>query len=149
MGVQEYTEVHRWYRSRLHRESTLRFIPKGCEVPRVLIHLLSRIFRRQWSRLRIWSITMRTLSACECASLLKCSATGESLVLQCAMSNRWLLIVRCSGCPVSPTYCWPHLLHAIRWTSGCLDTICGPPCTLVPPRWHHGYVNIIRPTNFN
>ena len=53
MGVQEYTEVHRWP-SRLHRESTnLRFIPKGCEDLRVLIHLLSRI----------WSITMTTISA--------------------------------------------------------------------------------------
>ena len=47
MGVQEYTEVHRWYPNRFDRESTLRFIPKGCEVPRVLIHLLCYIFYRQ------------------------------------------------------------------------------------------------------
>ena len=34
---------------RIYRLSTLRFIPKGDEVPKVLIHLLSHIFRRHAS----------------------------------------------------------------------------------------------------
>ena len=105
---------HRWLLSRFHSESTLRFIPEECEVPRVLIHLLSRILRRHGSRLYSWSITATTMSACECPSPVKCTATGDSSVLLCAMLKRWPLTLRCSGWPVSPTYCWPHLLQVIK-----------------------------------
>ena len=55
------------------------------------------------------------MSARVSSSPLKCSATGDSSVLLCAMLKRWLFTLRCSGCPVSPTYCWPHLLQVIRW----------------------------------
>ena len=103
------------WESRLHRLSTRRFIPKGNAVPRVLIHRLSRIFRKHGSRLLTWSITITAMSVCECASLLKCAATGESSVLRCAMSWRWPFILRCKAWPVSPTYCWPHLLHIIKY----------------------------------
>ena len=51
----------------------------------------------------------------ECPSLLKCSATGDSSVLLCTMSKWWLLTLQCNSCPVSPTYCWPHLLHTRSW----------------------------------
>ena len=68
--------------------TTLRLIPEGYEVPRVLIHLLFWIFHRHGSRLRIWSITMTAMSANECASPLKCCATGDSSVLRCVMSYR-------------------------------------------------------------
>ena len=37
---------------------TLGFIPEGCEVPRVLIHLLVRILWRHGPRLYSWSITV-------------------------------------------------------------------------------------------
>ena len=73
---------------RYHRLSTLRFIPEGDEVPRVLIHLLSRILRKHASRLRASSITMTAMSDSLCAPLLKCSATGDSSVLRCVMSYR-------------------------------------------------------------
>ena len=58
--------VLRWSSNRFHRESTLRFIPKGCEVPRVLIHLFSRILRRQESWLYSWSIATTVKSASVC-----------------------------------------------------------------------------------
>ena len=65
--------------SRLHRLSILRFVPEWYLAPRVLIHLLSLIFRRQDSCFQSWSITMTLMSACECATSLKCSTTGDSL----------------------------------------------------------------------
>ena len=49
-----------------------------------------------------------------CRPLLKCDDTGDSSVLLCAMSNRPPLTLRWNGWPVSPTYCWPHLLHVIN-----------------------------------
>ena len=98
-GLYEIQGVHRWLLSRFHSESTLRFIPEGCEVPRVLNHLLSRILRRHGSRLYNWSITATTVSTCECPLPVKCATTGDSSVLLCAMLKRWLLTRRCSGCP--------------------------------------------------
>ena len=80
---------------RLHRLLTRRFIPKGNDVFRVLIHLLSRIFHRQGSRLCTWSMTITVTFVWECASVLKCADTGESSILLCMMSKWWLLI--CSG----------------------------------------------------
>ena len=113
-GHCEVQGVHKWLSSRFHSESTLRFIPEGCEVPRVLIHLLSRILRRHWSRLYSWSIIATIMSVCECPSPLKCTATGDSSVLLCTILKRWPLTLRCSGWPVLPTYCWPHLLQVIK-----------------------------------
>ena len=45
---------------------------------------------------------MTAMSAWECAMLLKCSTTVESSVLWCVMLKRWLLILQCNSCPVSP-----------------------------------------------
>lgn len=73
---------------RFHRLSTLRFIPEGDEVSRVLIHLPSLTFRRHGSRLGDRSITMTIMSVTECPPLLKCSATGDTSVLRCVMSDR-------------------------------------------------------------
>ena len=73
VGNVEFHVVHKWSLSRFHKESTLRWIlcerifckrtsqrtlpwkdfTKGCEVPRVLIHLLSHILRRYGSWLRV------------------------------------------------------------------------------------------------
>ena len=100
---------------RIYKLSTLRFITKGDEVPKVLIHLLSCIFCRHASRLRENSITMAVMSDSTCAPLLKRSATGDSSVLQCAISYQWPLTLICSGWPVSPTYWRPHLLHIIKY----------------------------------
>ena len=88
---------------------------RGDKVPRVLIHLLSQILQRQGSWLLIWSMTITAMSACEFASLLKCAARRDSSVLWCVMWNQWQWILPWRGCPVSPTYCWPHLLHIIRY----------------------------------
>ena len=58
------------------------------------------------------------MSARLCSSLLKSADMGDSSVLQCAMSNTWPFTRRWNAWPVSPTYCWPHLLHVInmsRW----------------------------------
>ena len=41
IGLVEFHMVHRRSSGIFHRESTLRFIPKGCVVPRVLIHPIS------------------------------------------------------------------------------------------------------------
>ena len=49
-GTKEHPKVLR--REQIYRPWTLRFIPEGDEVPRILIHLLSRIFHRQASRLQ-------------------------------------------------------------------------------------------------
>ena len=105
---------------RLHRLSTLRFILKGNEVSRVLIHLLSQILCRQESWLCTWLMAITVMSAWECSSMLKCAATGESSVLLCVMSKWWPLILQWKGCPVLPTYCWPHLLHVIKYYTGGL-----------------------------
>ena len=89
----------------------MRFIPTGhlYEVPRVLIHVICCILWRRALWLYILSIAMMVMSARVCPSPLKSSATGDSSVFPCVMLKRWPLILRCSGCPVSPTYCWPHL----------------------------------------
>ena len=76
--------VRRWSSSRFHRESILRFIPEGYEVPRILIQLLSHILRRHGLWLYIWSIATTVMSERACPSPLKCSATGDSSVLLCA-----------------------------------------------------------------
>ena len=79
--------VLRWSSNRLHRESTLRFIPKGCEVPRVLIHLFSRILRRQAWWLYSWSIATAVKSASVRPTPLRCFATEDSSVLLCLISK--------------------------------------------------------------
>ena len=81
-----------WREGRLHRLSTLQFIPSGADVPRVLIHLPSLILRRQGSWVQSWSIIMTPKLAQLCSPLVKCSATGESSVLWCAMLKQWLFI---------------------------------------------------------
>ena len=101
--------------SRHHRLSTLRFIPEGNKVPRILIHLLSQILCRHGSWLETKSITMTVMSARECAWWLKWATTGESSVLLCMIWWWRPFILRCNGWPVSPTYCWPHFLHVIRY----------------------------------
>ena len=108
----EYPEVSEG--KHIQRLSTLRFIPCKNVVPRSLIHLLSLIFCRVGSSLCNWSITITAMSPTECAALLKCTATGDSSVLRCTMSDRWPFILQWRGWPVSPTYWWPHLLHSIR-----------------------------------
>ena len=100
---------------RFHRLSSLRFIPRGNDVPRVLIHRFYLILCRQGSWLRAHSITMTNMSARVCGPLLKCNDTGDSSVVLCAMSNQWLLTLRWNDWPVSRTYCWPHLLHVIKY----------------------------------
>ena len=57
---------------RIYTLSTLRFIPKGDEVPKVLIHLLSHIFRRHASRLQASSITMTDTSDSMCSAVEMC-----------------------------------------------------------------------------
>ena len=73
--------------SRLHWISTWRFIPKGNEVLRVRIQLLSNswVLCRQGSWLYTWSLTITVIhvSACECELLLKWAVTGEPSVLLC------------------------------------------------------------------
>ena len=64
---------------RFHRLSSLRFIPRRNNVPRVLIHRLSLILRRQGTWLRAHSITMMDMSARVCGPLLKCNNTGGLL----------------------------------------------------------------------
>ena len=100
-GICKIQGLHGWLSSRFHSESTLRFIPEGCKVPRVLIHLLSRILMRHGSRLYSWSITTTAMSVCECPSPVKWFATGDSSILLCAMLKRWPSTLRCSGCPVT------------------------------------------------
>ena len=85
---------------RLQRESTLRFIPVGCDVPRVLIYLFSLILHRHRSWLRIWSITITIMSAIEYLLPLKWSSTGEASVLWYVMSCWWSFILQCKGCLV-------------------------------------------------
>ena len=73
---------------KFHRLSTRTLILEGNEVSRVLIHLPSFTIRRHGLRLVDSSITMTVMSDTECAPLLKCSVTGDTSVLQCAMSDR-------------------------------------------------------------
>ena len=49
IGPFEFLVVQGWSPSRFHRQSTLRFIPEECDIPRILIHLLSHILSREWS----------------------------------------------------------------------------------------------------
>ena len=92
---------------RLHRLSTWRFVPKGNEVLRVLIHLVYQVLRRQGSWLCTWSMTITVISACECGLLLKCTAMGESSVLLCMILTNDHSF--CNG-GVAPFY---HILLAI------------------------------------
>ena len=41
----------------------------------------------------------------------------ETSVLLCKMSERWSFTLQWRGHPVSSTYCWPHLLHIIRYST--------------------------------
>ena len=100
---------------RFHRVSTQRFIPGGNEVLRVLVHLLFHILPRWRSWLCTWSMTITVISACECDSLWKWAALGESSLLLCKISEQWPLILQQTGRPVSPMYCWSHLLYVIRY----------------------------------
>ena len=75
-------------KGRFYRLSTRRFIPEGNKVSKVLIHLPSFTFRRHGSQLVDSSIIMTVMSNSECALLLKCSATGDTSVLWCVVSNR-------------------------------------------------------------
>ena len=80
----------RWREAKAHKRSVQRFIPEGDKVSRVLIHLPSFTFRRHGSWLGDSSVTMIVMSNTQCAPLLKCSATKDTSVLQCMMSDRWL-----------------------------------------------------------
>ena len=100
--------------SRFQWESTLRFIPKWCEVPRVLMHLLSLILQRHGSWLYNLFIATIVISARVCPSLLKYTATKDSSLFLCVMLKRWSLILWYSSCPVSAMYCWPHLLQVFK-----------------------------------
>ena len=95
-------------REQVYGPLTLRFIRKGNEVPRVLIHLFSLTFRRHTSQLWVNSVAMTAMSDSSCVPQLKCSATGDSSVLRSAMSYRWPLILIWSGWPISPTY-WSYI----------------------------------------
>ena len=57
---------------------------------------------------------MTDKSASVWPSLVKWAATGDSSMRLWAMLKRWLLIREWRGCPVSPTYWRPHLLHCIK-----------------------------------
>ena len=57
--------VNGWPSSRFHKES-LRFIPKGYEIPKVLIHLLSGILWRNGSWLYSWFIATAVMSPSMC-----------------------------------------------------------------------------------
>ena len=96
--------------------SKRKFIPLGHDMPRVLNHLLSRFFLWITSSVNSLSITHTDRSDSEWLALLKWAATGDSSILSWEMSNRWSFIILWSGCPDSPTYWRPHLLHFIRWT---------------------------------
>ena len=62
--------------------STLKFIPEGDQVSRVLIHLPFITFGRHGSRLVDSSITMTVMSDSQCAPLFKCLVTEDMSVLQ-------------------------------------------------------------------
>ena len=97
---------------RLHRLSTLKFIPEGNEVARVLIHLIARTFHRQESWLYISSVMITATFAWKCALLLKCAATRDSSVLWYEKSKWWLFILQCKVfqyCPCT-LYCWLSLI---------------------------------------
>ena len=63
VGHVEFHALHGLSSSRFHRESTLRFVPKRSEVPRVLIHLLPRILLRHGLWLYRWSMATTIMSA--------------------------------------------------------------------------------------
>ena len=111
-----HKDIPRHDGGRIYRLSTLRFIPRGDKVPKVLIHLLSRTLRSHASWLRASSITMTDMSDSACVLLLKCATTGDSSVLRCVISYRWPFTLIWSGWLVSPTYRRPHLLHVIKYT---------------------------------
>ena len=101
------------WREQVYKPSTLRFIPKTNEVPRVLIHLLSLIFHRHASRLRANSMAMTAMSDSLCIPLLMCSTTGDlqSSNVRCHISDYW-----CSygEAGLSHLHWRPHLLHVIK-----------------------------------
>ena len=84
-GAQKHPKVLR--RGQVYRLSTLRFIHERDQVPRVLIHLLSQIFRRHALRLRTRSIAMTAMCNFMWVLLLKwlidcdCFGIGLSLSL--------------------------------------------------------------------
>ena len=61
------------------------------------------------------SIIMTNKSASVWPSLVKWAATGDSSMRIWAMLKRWRFIRERRGCPVSPTYWKPHLLHCINY----------------------------------
>ena len=137
-NIQRYSEEGRFYRL-----STQRFIPTGDEVPRVLIHLPSCVFRRHASRLRASSITMTPMSDSLCAPLLKCSTTGDCSVLRWVMWYRWLLTHMWSGWPLSPTYWRPRLLHMIKYITEDLQEAWNFTASACPAVWlENSYVAI-------
>ena len=81
VGAQKHPTVSK--RVQVYRPSTLRFIPRGDEVPRVLIHLLFLIFRRHASWLQSNSIAMTAMPNSSCVPLFKCSAAGDFSPLMC------------------------------------------------------------------
>ena len=96
--------------------SALRLRPPGEAVCRIVIHLSSLIFLITLSFPQSWSITITARSVEEWPGLLKWAATGLSMFLH-FMSERWLFSLSFSACSVSPTYCRPHRLHWIRYTT--------------------------------
>ena len=96
--------------------SALRLRPPGEAVCRIVIHLSSLIFLITLSFPQSWSITITARSVEEWPGLLKWAATGLSMFLR-FMSERWLFSLSFSACSVSPTYCRPHRLHWIRYTT--------------------------------
>ena len=63
----------------------------------------------------IFSTTRMVTSSMECSGRLKCAPTGFSARL-CRMSDRWPLRQMWRAFSVSPTYCFLHLLHSIKYT---------------------------------
>ena len=96
--------------------SALRLRPPGEAVCRIVIHLSSLIILITLSFPQSRSITITARSVEEWPGLLKWAATGLSMFLR-FMSERWLFSLSFSACSVLPTYCWPHRLHWIRYTT--------------------------------
>lgn len=76
VGAQEYSRVSR--KGQVYKLSTLKFVPRRNKVSWVLIHLLSLIFHRHASQLRVNSMAISAMSDSSYVLLMKCSATGES-----------------------------------------------------------------------
>ena len=72
------------------------------------------------------SMIMIDKSASVWPSLVKSAATGDLSMRLWEMLNRWLLIQEWRGCPVSPTYWRPHLLHCILQEARIINLKCSP-----------------------